>query len=253
MMIMIFIAHRGFRVGGLLENTLTAFHKAVELEMDYIELDIHISQDGIIYVLHDDSLERTMVGSGLIHELSSKELDEIVTHNRRDQLPRLTTVFEQIFTSQNETTKLMIELKGENTATALCELIKQHKYQDKVVFSGRNLQELKKAYQLLPEVPICLNITKCQEFTLQDLFQIQNQSEFPIPFSMISLKSTQITDSNFVEICHKWGIQALAWHFMVHSLEILLRMQDLLEMGMDGLLLDDPKSVITLRQYLSLE
>ncbi len=59
------IAHRGFS-GAAPENTLAAFAGAVACGADMIELDVHLSADGEVAVIHDDTLERTTSGSGLV-------------------------------------------------------------------------------------------------------------------------------------------------------------------------------------------
>ncbi|MBI5967686.1 MAG: hypothetical protein HY882_07510, partial [Deltaproteobacteria bacterium] len=67
------IAHRGFS-GAAPENTLTAFQKAIEVGSDMIELDVHLSKDGEVVVIHDDSLERTSNGRGKVGDYPLQEL-----------------------------------------------------------------------------------------------------------------------------------------------------------------------------------
>ncbi|HYB20380.1 MAG TPA: glycerophosphodiester phosphodiesterase family protein, partial [Thermodesulfobacteriota bacterium] len=70
---MMVIAHRGFS-GAAPENTLAAFHQAIEAGSDMIELDIQLSKDGKIVVLHDDTLERTTNGRGRAVDFTLQEL-----------------------------------------------------------------------------------------------------------------------------------------------------------------------------------
>src|SRR5690625_1327104 len=67
------MAHRG---GAALapENTLTAFHNAVELGVDMIELDIHATKDGHLVVIHDDTMDRTTNGSDRVNDLTLAEI-----------------------------------------------------------------------------------------------------------------------------------------------------------------------------------
>ena len=58
------VAHRGFS-GAAPENTLIAFRKGIEIGSDMIELDVHLSRDGEIVVIHDETLERTTNGKGM--------------------------------------------------------------------------------------------------------------------------------------------------------------------------------------------
>ncbi len=65
---MLCIAHRGAK-GYAPENSLYAFRKGMELDAHGVELDVHLSADGKIVVIHDHTLDRTTDGSGNIAEL----------------------------------------------------------------------------------------------------------------------------------------------------------------------------------------
>lgn len=67
------IAHRGAS-GYAPENTLAAFQLAVEQGADMVELDVHLSRDGEVVVIHDDRLERTTDGHGLVGSATLAEL-----------------------------------------------------------------------------------------------------------------------------------------------------------------------------------
>jgi glycerophosphoryl diester phosphodiesterase len=70
-------AHRGASKNAP-ENTMAAFSAAVELAADGLELDIHLSRDGIPVVIHDESLERTTDGRGLVADASLDSLMPVV-------------------------------------------------------------------------------------------------------------------------------------------------------------------------------
>ncbi|MGC9208381.1 MAG: glycerophosphodiester phosphodiesterase [Nitrososphaeria archaeon] len=65
--------HRGAR-GLAPENTLPSFRTAVEYGVDGVELDVHLSKDGEVIVMHDDRVDRTTNGSGYIKDLTSAEI-----------------------------------------------------------------------------------------------------------------------------------------------------------------------------------
>jgi glycerophosphoryl diester phosphodiesterase len=56
------------------ENTLISFERALELGADWIELDVHLSRDGALIVIHDETLDRTTNGHGLVRDHSLAEL-----------------------------------------------------------------------------------------------------------------------------------------------------------------------------------
>lgn len=70
------IAHRGAS-GGAPENTFAAFDLAVRMGADLLELDVHLSRDGEVVVIHDDTLERTTNGSGYVGEYSAAQLGRL--------------------------------------------------------------------------------------------------------------------------------------------------------------------------------
>ncbi|HEX6139068.1 MAG TPA: glycerophosphodiester phosphodiesterase family protein [Candidatus Limnocylindria bacterium] len=67
------VAHRGASAH-LPENTMEAYRRAVEMGADAIELDVHLSRDGQLAVIHDDSVDRTTDGSGPVSGLAMDEL-----------------------------------------------------------------------------------------------------------------------------------------------------------------------------------
>ncbi len=67
------ITHRGAS-GHAPENTIAAFRKAIEMDANYIELDIHLSKDGKVVVMHDATLNRTTNGTGKISDYTWDEL-----------------------------------------------------------------------------------------------------------------------------------------------------------------------------------
>src|SRR5574337_1574840 len=70
------IAHRGAAALAP-ENTMAAFEKAVELGADAIELDLHVSRDGELVVIHDQTLDRTTNGHGPVHACNLQELRQL--------------------------------------------------------------------------------------------------------------------------------------------------------------------------------
>lgn len=72
----IIAGHRG-AAGIAPENTLAAFQKALDLGVTAIELDVHLSQDNELVVIHDPTLDRTTDGTGPVHNLTLGELKKL--------------------------------------------------------------------------------------------------------------------------------------------------------------------------------
>ncbi len=70
------VGHRG-AMGHRPENTIASFEHALELGADWIELDVHLTRDGALAVIHDESLERTTTGHGLVKDHTLDELQQL--------------------------------------------------------------------------------------------------------------------------------------------------------------------------------
>ncbi len=70
------IAHRGGAAYAP-ENTLAALNNAIKIGADYSEVDVHLSSDGHVVVIHDDLLERTTDGEGLVKDMTVARLKEL--------------------------------------------------------------------------------------------------------------------------------------------------------------------------------
>src|SRR5215207_11286279 len=67
------VGHRG-AMGHCPENTLASFARGLELGADWIEMDVHLSRDGAVVVIHDETLDRTTNGHGLVRDCNLAEL-----------------------------------------------------------------------------------------------------------------------------------------------------------------------------------
>lgn len=99
------IAHRG-GAGLAPENTLTAFRQAVKLGADAIELDVQLSRDGQVVVIHDERLERTTDGTGWVGDHTLAELRRLDAGG--EPLPLLAEVLEVV----PESVGLNVEFKN---------------------------------------------------------------------------------------------------------------------------------------------
>jgi glycerophosphoryl diester phosphodiesterase len=117
---MVKIGHRGAK-GHAPENTMIAFRKAIELDVDGIELDVHLTSDKHLVVIHDETVDRTTNGSGNVHTFTLDELKSLRIDNLYE-IPMLSEVLDLI----DKKTFLNIELKGKNTAKPVANLIQRY-------------------------------------------------------------------------------------------------------------------------------
>lgn len=145
------------------ENTLAAFSLAVEQGADAIELDAKLSADGVVMVIHDQTVDRTTDGRGKVNALSMAELKKLDAgsfFNPRfsgERIPTLDEVFEivgkMVFINVELTNYSSLD---DSLVMLVSESVKRHNLQDSVLFSSFAPDNLKKMRSLLPEVPVAL-------------------------------------------------------------------------------------------------
>jgi glycerophosphoryl diester phosphodiesterase len=114
------IGHRG-AMGHEPENTIRSFKKALELNVDAIELDVYVCKTGELVVIHDDKVDRTTNGKGYTQEKTFKELRSLDA-GKGEIIPTL----EEVLDFVNKRVIVNIELKGKNTALATFKVIQKY-------------------------------------------------------------------------------------------------------------------------------
>ncbi|MBK8445738.1 MAG: glycerophosphodiester phosphodiesterase [Micropruina sp.] len=123
------LAHRGGYLTAsdrARENTLYAFTRAVELGYRYLETDVHVSSDGVLFSFHDDTLDRVTDGHGVPERLPWTELRRVRVGGR-DPIPTLDELFEAL-----PSTRFNIDLKVPHAIEPLARTIEAHRAHDRV-------------------------------------------------------------------------------------------------------------------------
>lgn len=152
---MLKIGHRGAR-GYEPENTLISFKKAVELGVDQIELDIHLSTDGVVMVIHDETLDRTTNGTGLVRDFTCLQLQAFQV-DKKQFIPTL----EEVLNAIDKKCSVNIEIKSNDLAIQLVAIIERYVAEKKWTyehflvssFEWTNLEQIRK---LNPNIPIAV-------------------------------------------------------------------------------------------------
>lgn len=150
---MIKIAHRGAKAYKP-ENTLAAFAKALELQADAIEFDVHLSADGEIMVIHDETVDRVSDGSGFVKDLSLLALKKM-SIGIEHEIPTLSQTFDFI----NQRCLINVELKAFETAEPVVKLIEHYVAQknwkySQFLISSFDWPALQKVRDLHSEIPL---------------------------------------------------------------------------------------------------
>lgn len=156
---MINFAHRGAS-GDYPENTLLAFEEGIKCGASGIELDVHKTKDNKIVVIHDEDVERTFKGKGLVRDFTLRELKELQTRKvlfegvKTAGIPTLAEVLSLIKDSE---VILNIELKTDKIHYAAIEedvisMIKDYEMKERVIISSFNPESIKRCKQIDEEI-----------------------------------------------------------------------------------------------------
>jgi glycerophosphoryl diester phosphodiesterase len=142
------IGHRGV-MGVEPENTLRSFAAAQEAGLDAIELDLHLSKDGALVVMHDPDVDRTTDGSGPIAEKTLAEL-RTLDAGHGERIP----VFEEVLDTVRA--PLQAEIKDVQAARALAEVMHERDLVGRVEVSSFHDEAIAEIARLVPGVRTAL-------------------------------------------------------------------------------------------------
>jgi glycerophosphoryl diester phosphodiesterase len=233
------IAHRG---GGRLrpEATLPAFEHALSVGADVIEFDVHASSDGIVVVIHDDTVDRTTDGSGTVADMSFAELrmldagyaftpDGGQTFPYRGmgiQIPTLDEVLEA-FPDQY----YLIEIKQYEPSIVpnVLAILEAHSALDRVILASFQQVTIDAVRAANPEL--------FTSMTLVEMLEFQGASEQPgyQPPALFVQPPWDVVDQQVVDFAHSLGLKVQPW--TVNNEPVML---DLIALGVDGIMTDDP-------------
>jgi len=154
---MLVIAHRGAS-GRAPENTLASFQAALDIGVDGIELDVHLSRDGQLVVIHDANLKRTTNGQGLVHEHTLAELKTLDAggwHSPAFAGEKIPT-FEEVLDLVGRRVPLQVEIKGATAGVteATIAALDRRGLLDTVMMTSFQLNLLPRVRELVPSVEI---------------------------------------------------------------------------------------------------
>lgn len=135
------VGHRG-AADVFPENTLKGFRYAVSLGVDYTECDVHLTHDGRLVVMHDDTVDRTTDGTGRIRDMDFEAIRRLDAGGG-EQIPTLDEVLETV----RGKVKLLCELKGEGVEDAAVDAVAAAGLEQDVSFTSFQIERIRKVKQ----------------------------------------------------------------------------------------------------------
>jgi glycerophosphoryl diester phosphodiesterase len=237
------IAHAGSELYPT--DTMYALEKYAAMGVDILEMDVHMTADGEIILIHDDTLDRTTDGTGDVRQMTLAEIqayDAGYYWTKDDQtypfrgmgitIPTLQEVFETF-----PEFAMNIEIKQDEPSMAgpLCDLIRQYGMQNKVLvpsFSHAALQEFR---QTCPEVATAASEDEVRDFVIRGFLLMAGTitpqyQALQVPESRDGIP---IVTRLFLWFAHNRNVQVHIW--TINEAE---DMQRFIDKGLDGIMTD---------------
>jgi len=206
------------------ENTLIAFGESLEVGADVLDTDVHLSRDGALVLIHDETVDRTSDGSGAVRDLALSDLrtldfgysfttDDGTTFPYRGTGQGILTV-EEMF-SEFTDTRFGIEIKQSSVDAPrkLCTIIQDFGYEDRVLISSSGQANMDAFRESCPSVATSATSDEAKRFYI---FQFIGLSGFySPPFETLQVPEyeggTHVLTSSFVGAARSWNLPVIPW------------------------------------------
>ena len=211
------------------ENTLRSFRCALDLGVAAVELDVHLTRDGRLAVIHDETLDRTTNGHGLVQDFTLAELQKLDA-GQGEPIPALGEVLELV----RGRAHLVVEMKQSEASAALLEFFRQHQAFDVahvISFWHPALKALKEAE---PRLKTGALLVGCPAD--------------PVGLARAARTDTLVlnyryVDRDLVDAAHRQKIEVIAWNIDDPELH-----RPYLALNLDAICTNRPREII---HYLS--
>jgi len=223
-----FIAHRGGRFYEP-ENTIAAFQHAIDTGADWIEFDVQQTKDRALVVIHDETVDRTTDGTGMVKDMTLEQIRELDAGNGQ-QVP----TFEEVIAFAKENgVGILPEAKSPHLYPGIekniVDTLVTNDYVQKTVVQSFETDTLENILTINQEINIC-PLTGLWKLNLSDPQPGEARTLCPMA-EMIVLNPWMIKQA------HAEGREVFVWF---GAIEHPLTMRFILALGADGLMVDDP-------------
>lgn len=222
----IIVGHKG-AAGYAPENTITSFKTAIEIGCDRAELDVRLTKDNQVVVIHDDEVSRLTNGTGFVNKMTLSEI-KMLNCADNEHIPTL----QEVIDICKDKIDLQIELKAEGTPKPVNDLIVRNGLENQVVITSFSPNLLTEIKNLNPKLSIGLLFWENE--TMADIWNLTAS----IPLDFLAPFSGIIT-TDFIARAHDLGKKVYAYR--VNEKELGDR---LITMGADEIGTDFPKLFI---------
>lgn len=217
------VGHRG-ACGHAPENTRKSFAKAIELGCQRVELDVRVSKDGALIVIHDATVDRTTNGKGAVSDKLLQEIKQLDA-GEGERIPTLLEVMKLCHGKVG----LQIELKASGTPALVADHLIRHWSPEKAVVTSFSLELLDEIGRLMPQTARGL-LNRDPSVDMVDI-ALRHDHRWICPHF-------NVVNQGLVEHAHAAGLLVYVYH--VNRADHVL---DLMQFGVDAVGTDFPELV----------
>lgn len=215
---MLKIGHRGAK-GHVAENTLASFQKALDIAVDGIELDVHLSKDNVVVVVHDETIDRTTTSKGFVNNFTFSNLKKL-------GIPTLEEVINLVDTK----CFINIEIKVPEATFEVLKILKKHKsFLHLFQVSSFDWTILESISKLNPQIYLGVLTEDTIENALTFAKKIKAKSINP---------NFKLLDKEKVTLLQRNGFQVFAW-----TVNDIPEIEEMKSFNVDGIISDFPDRI----------
>lgn len=233
---MLNIAHRGAS-GRFPENTLRAFNAAIDAGAQMCELDVQLTSDGALVVIHDETVERTTDGGGAVRAMTLaelKRLDAGVRFGAEFKGERIPTL-EEVVALAEGCCGLNIEIKSAGVERKVCELIVERGALATAMISSFDWGALAVVRHLEPRVRIGMLASQWPARLVGAAFELKTES--------INPRADMVTEDLCIA-AHERNLSVYTW-----TVDEPAEMRRLIAFGVDGIMTNYPERLREVTDY----
>jgi len=211
------VGHRGAKAYET-ENTIESFRKAIELGANAVELDVRISGDSKLIVVHDDNLKKVFGKDVRIKESTLEELKQLTDN-------RIVTFDEALRFIDRKVEKILVELKETGYERDVLDIIRKEKLEDRVIVVSFHEEALAHVRELDRKIETGLIYTKFKK-PIETALKLNAQYLVPL---------YRFVHRRDIAKAHKSNLKVIVW-----TVNTIIEVQNFIAKDVDGIATDKP-------------
>lgn len=225
-------------------NTLVGIQQALFLGVDAVEVDLRLTRDGEIVLLHDPAVDATTDGTGYVHQMTLRELKRLDAGSWKGEAyrgERIPTLREAIDLVRGRA-MLNLDVKGEEVVPVMIRQVREMGFLRDVVVSGCNASRARRVRCEEPRLPVCLdaddNLSALAKEDEEHFITAAIECALKAGLCGLNFSHVHVTP-RLVRAARMRGLAVWTW-----TVDDPARMRELVEMGVDSITTNYPRRLL---------